>query len=65
MEHGFKFMVKTKDLRKAAFAIAFGATMGKFVGEFCITAICKAVEMCLGKPDDQSCTKDESWNTEE
>lgn len=41
MGNRIDFMVNTKGLRKAAFAIAFGATMGKFVGDFCGEVICR------------------------
>ena len=66
MEHGFIFRVDTKDLRKAAFAIAFGATMGKFVGNFCITVLCKFSETCADKLNNtSSCTKNGSKKSEE
>lgn len=66
MEHGFSFRVNTKDLRKAAFAIAFGVTTGKFLGDCCITAICKTVEACADKLHDlSSCTKNGSKKSEE
>ena len=44
----FKIEIKTKDLRKAAFAVSFGITVGKIVGDW-VGAVITATGLGIAK----------------
>lgn len=45
-EKSIKLCVDTKDLRKAAFAVGLGLTLGKFAGE-CVKAVFDGIALGL------------------